>query len=520
VTNASGRSALWGFAHHEIRLAWRDWSWLFSGRKNTSTKRALVGIAVFAAILHLIAYAVLKPFFAGGGILDQSALAVVTVSVMLSFTMLLSQAMESVTRAFYARDDLDLILSSPAPSRDLFLVRIAMMGITSWIMSVLLIAPFLNIAAYFSGGSWLAGYLVMLAVALLATGCAVLMTLMMFKSLGAKRTRLIAQIVAAVIGAAFLIGLQMVAIVSYGSMSRFSLFNAEFLAKNAPGSESLIWFPAYATAGEIAPLTAFLGIAVIFFVAAASIGAVQFRKIVVVALGVSEKTHQHRSNHRAFRMRSTRSALVQKELKLIGRDPWLISQTLMQVLYLLPPALMLWVSFGDNTEISVIIAPVVVMAVGQLAGGLAWLTISGEDAPDLIATAPVSSTLRLWAKIQAVLLIVAVLVAPLALGMALVSVWGALVTFAGAISSAGCAILVQLWFRAQANRSLFRRRQVASKFSTFAEAAASILCAGTTALIAARAPLAIVPAVLLILVMAATWHLSKGLKATGRHTLA
>jgi len=180
----------------------------------------------------------------------------------------------------------------------------------------------------------------------------------------------------------------------------------------------------------------------------------------------------------------------------------------MQVLYLLPPAVMLWVSFGEDTQVTVIIAPVVVMAVGQLAGGLAWLTISGEDAPDLIATAPVTARARLWAKVRAVLLIVTAVIAPLALAMAFVSLHGAAVTFIGALCAAICAILIQLWFRAQAQRRMFRRRQVASKASTFAEATASILCAGTTALVAAGEPLAIIPAVLIALVMGLAWSIS------------
>ena len=73
---------------------------------------------------------------------------------------------------------------------------------------------------------------------------------------------------------------------------------------------------------------------------------------------------------------------------LLRRDPWLISQTLMQLLYLVPPALMLWRSFSDSSTAIVLITPVIVMAAGQLSGGLAWLTISGEDAADLVATAP------------------------------------------------------------------------------------------------------------------------------------
>ena len=497
-----------GFACHELRLTWRDWSWIFSGWRNRSTRRALIGMAIFTAILHLIAYAVLSPFFERGGTPDQTTLAILTVSVVLGFTMMLGQAMESVTRAFYARDDLDLILSSPAPSRDLFLVRIGMMGLTSWIMSVLMVAPFINIAAALGGPAWLAGYAVMLAVSLLATGAAVLGTLALFRWVGAKRTRLIAQIAAAVIGAAFLIGLQVVAIVSYGSMSRFALFAPDFVARHAPDTASPLWSLAHAMTGQTAPLLALLLGSIVFFALAAWVGAIQFRRIVVAALGVHEPARRQRGGTRPFRSRSTGAALMHKELRLIARDPWLISQTLMQVLYLLPPAVMLYVSFGSDTRIAVIVAPVVVMAVGQLAGGLAWLTISGEDAPDLIATAPVQPSARLWAKIEAVLVIVAVVVSPLAIGLATVSPWGAVVTFLGALTAASCAILVQLWFRSQAKRTMFRRRQVASKVSTIAEAVASILCAGTTALVAASQPLAIIPAILLLLVMGIAWSIS------------
>ena len=55
----------------------------------------------------------------------------------------------------------------------------------------------------------------------------------------------------------------------------------------------------------------------------------------------------------------------------------------MQILYLLPPALILWISFGDGVASLLIVVPILVMASGQLAGGLSWLVVSGEDAPDL-----------------------------------------------------------------------------------------------------------------------------------------
>ena len=72
------------------------------------------------------------------------------------------------------------------------------------------------------------------------------------------------------------------------------------------------------------------------------------------------------------------------------------------------PALLLYVTFRSRTEDYIVLIPVVVMAAGQLAGGLAWLSISGEDAPDLIATAPVKPVRVLWAKIEAVLTVIAI----------------------------------------------------------------------------------------------------------------
>src|ERR1700716_1346266 len=76
---------------------------------------------------------------------------------------------------------------------------------------------------------------------------------------------------------------------------------------------------------------------------------------------------------KAFRRGSRQQALRRKEFVLLRRDPWLVSQTLMQLLYLAPPALMLWGSFADNSAAIVLITPVIVMAAGPLARGLGLL---------------------------------------------------------------------------------------------------------------------------------------------------
>jgi ABC-2 type transport system permease protein len=205
---------------------------------------------------------------------------------------------------------------------------------------------------------------------------------------------------------------------------------------------------------------------------------------------------------------SRQQALRWKEFLLLRRDPWLVSQTLMQLLYLVPPALMLWRSFADSTLAIVLITPVIVMAAGQLAGGLAWLTISGEDAADLVATAPLPASRVIRAKIEVVLIAIGVIFAPLVLALALASPLQAAVTASGVLIAAASATAIQLWFRVQARRSQFRRRQTSSRLATFAEAFSSIGWAATAALALAIPMAALVSGLMTAGMLAATWKIS------------
>jgi ABC-2 type transport system permease protein len=151
---------------------------------------------------------------------------------------------------------------------------------------------------------------------------------------------------------------------------------------------------------------------------------------------------------------------------------------------------------------------VLVMAAGQLAGGLAWLAISGEDAPDLVATAPIPPGFILRAKVEAVLGVIAIVFAPLIAVLAFGSPWHALVASGGIIVATMSATSIQLWFRRQAKRSQFRRRQVSSRVATFAEAFASIGWAATAAVAAMSLVLAIAPALMALLVVAGARYMA------------
>ncbi len=206
----------------------------------------------------------------------------------------------------------------------------------------------------------------------------------------------------------------------------------------------------------------------------------RFAGYVIAASGISHDKAA-RISERNFRVQPTSAALRRKERLLLARDPWLLSQSLMQILYLLPPAALLWHSFATGGHAAIVLVPVLVMAAGQLSGGLAWLTISGEDAPDMVLTAPISPTLILRAKIAAVLECIAIVFGPFVAGLLLLSPYVAVIALIGIAASAASSAAIQLWFRAQAKRSQFRRRHTSSRIATFAEAFSSITWAAASA---------------------------------------
>jgi ABC-2 type transport system permease protein len=74
----------------------------------------------------------------------------------------------------------------------------------------------------------------------------------------------------------------------------------------------------------------------------------------------------------------------------------------------------------------------------------------------------------------------------------------AVVACGGILVASGAATLIQLWFRKQAKRSHFRRRQTSSRVATFAEAFSSISWAATAGLAASGSWAALAPALIAI----------------------
>lgn len=508
------------FARHEFLLAWRDLYAMLTANRPGRGKRVASVFAIILAGLHLLAWAVLLPVLYSDVRPDLPTLVMVSGFLFLPVSLMASQAMESITRAFYTRSDLELILASPAPATRLFVVRMFAISIATTSLTLIVSAPAFVVLSVFQHAGWLWGFPVIFSFGMLATSFAILLTMGLFTVIGPSRTRLVAQIVAAVVGAGFVIGIQLLAISSIGSISRFELLRSDLLLASAPPIDSWVWMAARGAMGDAASSLLLLLIATSVFGVTLALTARRYAGIVLRAASIDLNSGPVKQREIRFRKMSAAAMLRRKEWKLLLRDKWLLSQTLMQLFYLIPPAYMLWQGFGGGNSIAIVVVPVIVMASGQLAGGLAWLAISGEDAPELVTTAPVSAGQVIRAKVEAVLTGVGLIALPLVLLVGVISAKAALIAAVCITLSVVSATAIQLWFKGQAKRSNFRRRQTSSRMATMAEAFSSILWAGTAGLWVGGSAYAIILAAIVIAILAFTWWMSPARQETSRSEFA
>ena len=464
-----------------------------------------VALTIFIVFAHVLAWYFVARYVNVGTDPDKPALVVITGTVLLAWSLLISQAMESVTRAFYARSDLDLILSSPAAARKIFAVRIGAMALSVILMAALLGAPLINVLVARGGAHWLGAYGVVVAMGATASAGAVALTVLLFRLIGPRRTRLAAQIVAAVIAAR----IHHRAAGRRDPVARHALAHGVSRIRHAGRAGAgdrqsrLVAGARRARRPDRARRRARRKSRAAWWRDRRLLGTVRRSCDRGIGRG-GDRTRRQRVPLFRRPLAGARAAAEGMDAAAARSVAGLADADADPLL--LPPALLLWRSFGEGTGALVVLVPVLVMAAGQLAGGLAWLAISGEDAPDLVATAPVPRAKIVRAKIEAVLGAIAIAFAPFIAALTFLSVYGALVSALGILAAAAAATAIQFFFRKQAVRRYFRHRQTASRFATFAEAFSSIAWAATAAIAAGGSWLALFPAGIgLAILAAARW---------------
>jgi ABC-2 type transport system permease protein len=186
-------------------------------------------------------------------------------------------------------------------------------------------------------------------------------------------------------------------------------------------------------------------------------------------------------------------ALRRKELVLIARDPWLMSQVFLQIVYVLPVAVILLNGESTAGSVSLAAGPAIVVIASQLSGAFAWIAISGEDAPDLLATAPLTRARIERGKIEAVFVPVIAIVAPPLIWLACFVPLSALLTLAFATGAAIATACLNLWHPSPGRRGDMMRRHQQSKLLGMIEHLMTLFFAVGCAMAIVGTSLAIVP---------------------------
>ncbi|MES2153267.1 MAG: hypothetical protein V4508_26095 [Pseudomonadota bacterium] len=479
---AARPGSAWWLLRHEVRM------FLYNAGYGSKKGRAVRGLSkrtmsvwiVAGLLMHGVAYALMRKL--GGTAFNPppSLVMGVTAVCMAVMTMMLSTGLRSSVEVLFERGDLDLLLSSPLSSRSIFTVRLA--GIVVGVSGVYLffLTPFAHMGLVFGQFRWLAIYPGIVSMALVCASLSMLMTLGLVRLVGVRRTRVVAQVLGALAGAFFFLVSQAFS----GAMRSLKELALDWIGPLlAPGRllgpDSLAWLPGQALMGAPWPALALalFGVAAFCLTVQLTHGFfVHGVQQVVSAVRAAAPTGVPRYHFG----RSLTHAVVLKEWRLIARDPQLISQVLLQLLYMLPLCFVLF-SKGSTSLSSV--GTALTFLCGSLTASLAWVIIAAEDAPDLLLAAPCSQATIARAKLAAVALPAIVIVAPPLAWVGMRAPLAALLvglTATAAVISAACIVL---WCGQPSERGKFRTRAKGNFVGSIMETLNGFAWAGATFLL-------------------------------------
>jgi ABC-2 type transport system permease protein len=477
---------------HELRLAYR-------GRAGRA-RWAPILMLVMLTVMGLVAGLPLGLYLRGNPPgLDPANVMLVDGLVLFLFCLFISTTLSMTVQAFFERGDFDLVLSSPLPPSRVLFVRCLAVAANPLLLQLAIMTPILLPVAALANPRFLGAYGVLAAAALLSATAGLALAMGLFRLLGPRRTKTVGQVLAAVIGAAVFLTFQIPNLLP-GYAPQFKTVLTAMRASHLFDAASPLSWPARAAFGETVPLAAIFGASlVLFYVLTRMLGA-GFAAAAAAAQGATAEAGRKRDTRplRGFTGGVMRRLMV-KELRLIGRDPALISQVLLQVLYFIPMAVVLMrLTFIPSLPVKLAAgaAGMVVFFVGQISGSLAWIAVSGEDAPDLIKSAPVGAARARRAKLMSAFLPVMALALAPAGFLFWVHPFAGAMTLLGVAAAAVSVALVTLWYERPQPRSNFRRRGQSSLAVTFGEMGLNFSLMFTTAAAAAGTPWALAVAVI------------------------
>lgn len=446
-------------ALHELRLATR--SSRRAGRRGLIARIGGAGAAQIIGALLALAWLALGCTIAWAlrdtpiPILPEMRIAALGISIV-AFTFMTAQAMIGSQRTLYENGDLALLFSAPIPERTVLLAKLlGIAGTVALTYTVLLLPIIVPVAAL--GHPRLFGLVALLAaLALAAAAIGLGLTLAIATLVGPRAARTVGQIVAALVGGALFLGSQLLSHADRKRSATVEVF--ERLRANGLGTEGVTGLPGHAAFGDPLAIVILLGGALLLFVGAgATLQRLFLSGYQDGGVRLSRAKPTGRASGRLFHAGLTRSVFA-KEWRLLVRDPALAFQIVLRLVYMAP---LLFVAFGrgNTLPIPAVLAFGSVLIASQLVGSFAWLAVSAEDSPDLLAVAPVAKDDIDVAKLLAAFAMAAPFAVLLPIAIALQTPVGAIITLLMTTLGGGAAGLVELKLGKPGQRSTFARRR-------------------------------------------------------------
>jgi ABC-2 type transport system permease protein len=392
-------------------------------------------------------------------------------------TFMFSSGLKSSVDSLFERGDVDLLLSSPLPSTSIFTVRLGAITISVAGVYLLLVGPVVNAGLFIGHPGWLAAYAVIVAWASICCSLSMLLTLLLVRVLGARKTRVVAQVLSAIAGALmFLLAQAQNIFQIYSPEALQSLSTGSLALGSALAPDSVVWMPGRAVMGHGVPLLGLVAGAIALFLFTVHFTHGFFVRGLQQAVSSVRATSKRRDAQQGQFGRHLLEVVLRKEWKLIARDPHLISQVLLQLLYLLPVGFMV---LRSETQAAQSLAAAMALLAAGLTSSLTWIIVSAEDAPDLLQASPAAARIVRLGKVAAAVMPVLLLMAlPLLWSVIQRPLTGLLMCFT-VVAAIGSAALIGLWQGRPAPRGNFKIRGKANWVGTILELVGSLGWAAT-----------------------------------------
>lgn len=312
---------------------------------------------------------------------------------LLGFIFAFNQSVSESVVVLFERGDLDLLLSSPMPSRSIFAVRLLSVALSTFLSFCLFVVPISLMAVFFGFSELLGLYPALIGICLVTASLGALVTLRVVRWVGARRARVFVQVLNLFVSLFIILLFQVPNfLLSSGvDLSGFLDWLQDVTKLGSLlGMDSWIWFPARAMLFDGVSVGLTLGVSSAIAISA------------VYALDRAFVKGSQQSAGQKRRPRSGQSIVMKdgflrvaltKEWRTMRRYPYLISQVALQVLLVFPLTWVLLQEEGSNPFLDIGRVANVAMPFlgGQLAYVMTFVCLSGEEAADLLKSAPAAS---------------------------------------------------------------------------------------------------------------------------------